>query len=260
MTQVGQPAGYWLPHGEPETSRTRLFCFPHAGGGAAGYAAWRQLAGPGLMVCPVQPPGRAERYPHRPHHHVDSYVDDLLAAAGHQFTGRYALFGHSVGALVAYRLACRLRAAGTPGPTHLFVSGRAAPQLPNVRPRLRDLPAGELIPHLRTMGGTPDMFLDDPQLLEVFLPLLRADFTVNETYRHDPVEPLPIPLTAFGGDADPRTDHAELRAWGELTSARFETHIYPGGHFYLEKHAADLLDVIRKSMVASDEPKERHAK
>jgi medium-chain acyl-[acyl-carrier-protein] hydrolase len=250
MTQVQQPVDHWLPFGAPATSEPRLFCFPHAGGGVTSYAGWRKLAAPGLTVCPIQPPGRAERHRHRPHHAVESYVDALLADVGDQFTGHYALFGHSVGALVAFRLACRLQAEGRPLPVHLFVSGRAAPHLPDTRPQLRDLPTGALIPHLRRMGGTPDVFLDDPELLEVFLPLLRADFAVNETYRHESGTPLAVPLTAFGGESDPRADVAELRAWGELTGARFDVHTYPGGHFYLERHVTTMLEVIRRSLAA----------
>jgi medium-chain acyl-[acyl-carrier-protein] hydrolase len=247
MTQVQQPVDDWLPHGEPDTETPRLFCFPHAGGGAVSFASWRQLAGEGLTVCPIQPPGRAERHQHRPHRVVASYVEDFLGAADHQFTGTYALFGHSVGSLVAFELVRRLHAAGKPLPARLFVSGRAAPHLPNTRPQLRDLPTHELIPHLRTMGGTPDIFLNDPELLEVFLPLLRADFTLNETYQHAPAAPLPVPITAFGGDNDPRATVVELGGWTDLTSAGFELHTYPGGHFYLEQHTPALLDVIRKS-------------
>lgn len=248
MTQVQQPVDFWLPHGEPSTAAPRLFCFPHAGGGAVTFNSWRKLAGPGLTLCPVQPPGRAERHQHQAHRSVASYVDDLLDAAGHQFTGTYALFGHSVGSIVAFELTKKLAAAGKPLPVHLFVSGRAAPHLPDTRPQLRDLPTRALIPHLRKMGGTPDLFLNDPELLEVFLPLLRADFTVNETYRHDGGARLPVPLTAFGGDRDPRADVAELREWGALTSGPFALHTYPGGHFYLEQHAAAMLDVIRSAL------------
>jgi len=232
----------WLPHGEPPTSATRVFCFPHAGGGAGSFAEWPAVAG--ITVCPVQPPGRAERFREPPHRSVESYADSLLAGLGHQFTGHYAFFGHSVGALVAYRLTRRLRALGATPPAHLFVSGRAAPHLPYTRPPLHDLPAAELVPHLRRMGGTPDVFLDDPALLDVFLPVLRADFTTNETYRHEPGLPLPVPLTAFGGTEDPRADAEELHAWGALTSAAFAVHTYPGGHFYLESHAPSVLDMI----------------
>jgi medium-chain acyl-[acyl-carrier-protein] hydrolase len=249
VPRVRPTANHWLPFGEPELSRPRLYCFPHAGGGAASFAGWHALAGAELTVCPVQPPGRAERHQHLVHTDVESYVDELLAEAGEQFTGHYALFGHSVGALVAYRLTCRLRACGRPAPVHLFVSGRTAPHRP-VRPRLSGLTTDALVPYLRKLGGTPDQVLNDPALLDMFLPPLRADFTLNERYRHRPEEPLTIPVTAFGGADDHRADPAELRAWGELTRGRFETHTYSGGHFYLEEHAASLLGVVSRSMVA----------
>jgi surfactin synthase thioesterase subunit len=239
-------ANHWLPYGEPDTALPRVFCFPHAGGGAATFGPWRDLAGPRLVVCPVQPPGRSERFDQPAHRDIESYVDDLAASAGHQFTGDYALFGHSAGALVAFCLTRRLVAEGR-APVHLFVSGRTAPHVPYTRPRLHDLPTDELIGHLRALGGTPDVVLDDPGLFEVFLPVLRADFALNETYRHDESPPLPVPLTAFGGADDPRAGPAELRAWGALTSGRFETHCFPGGHFYTEHHASSLLAVIRRA-------------
>lgn len=238
----------WLPGGEPPTSATRVFCFPHAGGGAASFAGWPSH--PDVTVCPVEPPGRAGRFREPAHSSVESCVDDLLAGLGHQFTGRYAFFGHSVGALVAYRLTRRLRAVGATPPAHLFVSGRAAPHLPYARPVLHDLPVTELVPQLRRMGGTPDVILDDPALLDVFLPVLRADFSVNETYRHEPGLPLPIPLTAFGGAEDTRADAEELHAWSALTSGAFAVHTYPGGHFYLERHAASVLEVITRSLAS----------
>lgn len=247
------PANPWLPYGEPSTSDTRVFCFPHAGGSAVSYADWPGLVN-GVTVCPVQPPGRSERFRETAHLSVESYVDALLSRLGHQFTGRYAFFGHSVGALVAYRLTRRLRALGATPPVHLFVSGRAAPHLPYTRPPLRDLPAAELVVYLRRMGGTPDVFLDEPALLDVFLPVLRADFTVNETYRHEPGLPLPIPLTAFGGADDLRASTEELHAWGALTGAAFAVHTYPGGHFYLEQHASSVLDVIASGARSDGKP------
>jgi surfactin synthase thioesterase subunit len=249
----------WLPGGEPPTSDTRVFCFPHAGGGAVSFAEWPSHAD--VTLCPVQPPGRAERFREPPHSRVESYVDALLAGLGHQFTGRYAFFGHSVGALVAYRLTRRLHALGATPPAHLFVSGRAAPHLPYTRTPLHDLPTAELVGHLRRMGGTPDVILDDPGLLDVFLPVLRADFSVNETYRHEPGLPLPVPVTVFGGAEDPRADTEELHAWGALTSCReFAVHTYPGGHFYLERHAPSVLEVIASGTRQDGDPAARQAR
>ncbi|HET9138356.1 thioesterase II family protein [Actinophytocola sp.] len=241
----------WLPLGEPTLTRPRLFCFPHAGASAAAYGGWQRVAGDQIAVCPVQPPGRAERYRVPAYHDVDAFVDDLVTDLGHQFTGHYALFGHSMGALVAYELARRLQANGAPAPVHLFVSGRTAPHLAETRTRLRDLPVDRLVHELRRMGGTPDMLLRDRELLEAFLPLLRADFSVNETYRYQPHLPLAIPLTAFGGQSDPRAEEWEMREWATHTSARFQCRMYPGGHFFTEEHTADVLGVMRSELLCT---------
>jgi medium-chain acyl-[acyl-carrier-protein] hydrolase len=231
----------WLPFGDAPTSTPRLFCFPNAGAGAATFTNWRRMAPDGIEVCPMQPPGRAERYQEDAHQTLDGLLDDMMASLAPRFTGRYALYGHSMGALVVFALTRRLLAEGHPPPAALFVSGRAAPQLANVRRQLYDLPTDELIPELRAIGGTPEEVLGELSLLELFLPTLRADFAVNENYHHTPADPLPVPLTVFGGSDDIRADEDELRAWSELTSAAFDVHVYPGDHFFIVPHAADLL-------------------
>jgi medium-chain acyl-[acyl-carrier-protein] hydrolase len=241
----------WLPLGEPALARPRLFCFPHAGASAAAFGGWQRLAGERIAVCPVQPPGRAERYREPAYRDVGAFVDDLVTELGHQFVGHYALFGHSMGALVAFELACRLRAISAPAPVHLFVSGRTAPQLAETRTRLRDLPVDRLIHELRRMGGTPDMLLRDRELLEAFLPLLRADFSVNESYRYRAQDPLAIPLTAFGGRSDPRAEEWEIREWAAQTSERFQCRMFSGGHFYTEEHAADVVGIMRSELLCA---------
>jgi surfactin synthase thioesterase subunit len=240
----------WLPMGTPAPEAPRLFCFPHAGASAATFATWQRLAGQGIAVCPIQPPGRAERYREPAFRDVGAFVDDLVGELESQFTGRYALFGHSMGALVVFELTRRLRAIGATPPVHVFVSGRPAPQLPESRTPLRDLPVNRFVQELKRIGGTPDVLLRDPELLEAFLPLLRADFSVNETYRYRLEEPLGIPLTAFGGERDPRADVAEIREWAVQTSARFEHRIFPGGHFFTEQFAGELVQTMRAELLS----------
>ncbi|MBB4683789.1 thioesterase II family protein [Amycolatopsis jiangsuensis] len=236
----------WLPGGLPAGGATKLFCFPHAGASAAVYRDWAAAAGE-VAVVPVQPPGRAERGRERPHEDVEAMVDDALEGLADAFTGDYAFFGHSLGALVAYLLTRRLVERGATPPRHLFVSGRAAPQLPDTRPPLRALPDDRLAAELHALGGLPDVLRREPELLAMFLPLMRADLTVNETYRHVPGDRLPVPLTVFGGDRDPRADRSELEAWLELSSdAALFT--YAGGHFYLEDRVPELLAVVRRRL------------
>ena len=236
----------WLPYSSTGTG-TRLFCFPHAGASAAVYAGWRAVGGGDPVICPVELPGRAARGREAAHHDPETLADAVLDGLGEEFTGDYALFGHSVGALVAYLVARRIVERGGTPPRHLFVSGRAAPQLPNTRRELRALPTDDLVAELRVLGNFPDVLLRERSLLEMFLPLLRADLSVNEIYQHVPGPPLPIPLTVFGGLDDPRAEKSELAAWQEL-SADSALVTYPGGHFYLENRVPEMLDVVRMRM------------
>jgi medium-chain acyl-[acyl-carrier-protein] hydrolase len=237
----------WLPGGVPETGATKLFCFPHAGASAAVYRSWTAAAGDDLLVLPVQPPGRAERGRERPHDNVEALVDDAFDGLADALTGDFVFFGHSLGALVAYLLTRRLAERGATLPRHLFVSGRAAPHLPDTRAPLRALPDNRLAAELHALGGLPDVLRREPSLLAMFLPLMRADLAVNETYRHVPGERLPVPVTAFGGDRDPRATEDELAAWLELgTDPAMFT--YAGGHFYLEDRVPELLRVMRRRL------------
>ncbi|AEW99631.1 thioesterase II family protein [Streptantibioticus cattleyicolor] len=234
----------WLPYGPPDPGDRTLFCLANAGAGAASYAGWRALAPDGVRVCPLQPPGRAERFAEPPHAGAPALVDALLDAIGDVFTGDYALFGHSMGAVVAFELARRLQAEGRTPPAHVFVSGRAAPYLPEPNRPIHDLPLDALIDELRVIGGTPEEILAEPELMARLQVLLRADFAVNETYRCRADEPIDAPLTVFGGDRDPRAPVASLHAWRPLTTGPFEVRVHPGGHFYLNDRPAELLALM----------------
>ncbi|MFD8626376.1 thioesterase II family protein [Streptomyces hygroscopicus] len=248
VAPAGHPARAWLPFGEPPVSRPRLFCFPSAGSSAAAFAPWRALVPAGVTVCPVQPPGRAERFRERPYDRCAPLVEDLVSALREQFSGTYALYGHSLGALVVFELARRLRRLGARPPAHLFVSGRAAPQLPDVRRPLRDLPPDELIGAVADIGGTPADVLRDKGLMATLLPLLRADFSVNETYEYRGESPLGVPVPVIGGQRDPRADRAELLAWEDLTTERFQLRVFPGGHFFIHDQAKELLTMMALSL------------
>jgi medium-chain acyl-[acyl-carrier-protein] hydrolase len=221
----------WLPFGAPAGTQIRLVCLPHAGAGAAGYRAWGRSLPPAVGVCPVQLPGRESRIGEQPYQRVEPLVAELAEVITRQVAPPYALFGHSLGALVAFELARRLRRIGAPAPAHLFVSGRHAPQADTDLPQLHGMDLPALTAELIRLGGTPQGVLDNPDLLRAIAPMLLADFAVNETYRYTDEPPLDVPITAFAGTTDSRGTPAQMAAWGAQTAREFRLHRVVGGHF-----------------------------
>lgn len=227
----------WLPFGSGGTAGVRLVCLPHAGAGASGYRAWGRALPPEVELCPVQLPGRETRLRERPYDRGEPLAAELAGVVAELVAPPYALFGHSLGALVAFQLARRLRALGAPPPVHLFVSGRHAPQVPSGLRELRELSLPALSAELAALGGTPAAVLADQDLLASIAPLLRADFAVNETYRHTDEPPLDTPITAFAAAADPRAVPTRMAPWAAHTTGGFALHRLPGGHFAVLEQA-----------------------
>lgn len=221
-------------------ARLRLFCFPYAGGGASVYHTWPQGLPPDVEVCAVQPPGRERRMSEAPFSSLDELVESAAAGLAPLLDVPCAFFGHSNGALVAFALIRRLRREGLPLPLAFFPSGRTAPHLPRRQPPLHALPEDEFREGLRRLRGTPEEVLEHPELMELFSPLLRADFAIGETYTHREEPPLSIPMTAFGGMGDEDVSREELEAWREHTTGAFGTRIFPGDHFFI-RHDQDRV-------------------
>jgi medium-chain acyl-[acyl-carrier-protein] hydrolase len=156
----------------------------------------------------------------------------------------FAFFGHSMGALIGFELMHALRRQHDLVPVHLFVSGHRAPQLPDQSPPLHHLAESELLTQLRRLNGTPEAVLQDADLMQFFLPVLRADFAVCETYTYVARTPLTCPISAFGGWQDPRVSYAELAAWREQTYSAFMQRMLPGDHFFLHSAQALLLRAL----------------
>jgi len=231
----------WLvSRGPSPRARLRLFCFPYAGGGAATYNAWHAGLPAEIEVVAVQPPGRAGRSRERPFDRLGPLVEALAAAVLPHLDRPYAFFGHSMGALIAFELTRHLRRAHGTQPARLFVSGRRAPHLPRTKKPMHDLPEQEFMSELRGLNGTPEEVLAHPELMEMMLPLLRADFAVVETYEFAPEAPLECPVRAYGGLRDREVSREQLEGWREHTSADFGVRMLPGDHFYLQAEGALL--------------------
>ncbi|MGD8212189.1 MAG: thioesterase II family protein [Desulfobacterales bacterium] len=233
---------------DPQT-RFRLFCFPYAGGGASFFRTWRERLGPDIEVCAVQLPGREERLTETPFVKLSSLIDVLTEVLYPYLDLPFAFFGHSLGSLISFELTRRLRRQKAPGPMQLFVSGHRAPQIPDPDPPIHHLPDAEFIEELGRFNGTPKAVLENPELMEVFMPLLRSDIGLDETYVYDHEAPLDCPISAFGGLEDKEVSREELAGWHDQTRSRFNIQMFPGDHFFLNgKKSDDVLEIISKDI------------
>ncbi|MET7784596.1 thioesterase II family protein [Streptomyces mirabilis] len=221
------------------TAHRRLFVFPHAGAGASAYRLAAYLPDT-VEVCTVQLPGRENRLAEPALTSLDDAVAALAPLIADHTDLPYAFFGHSMGSLIAFETARRLRALGTRLPDRLFLSGMRAPGLPD-RDLRHTLPDDKLLATAE-FGGV------DAELQELLLPLLRADLTLCETYTHRAEAPLPCPLTVLAGSDDDSVDGTELAGWREHTSADFELHLFPGApHLYVRGAERQLAETITRT-------------
>lgn len=220
---------------EQPGARLRLFCFPFAGGGASAYRRWQSLMPAGVEVCPVQPPGRENRIRDAPLTSTAALIEALDEALAPMLDRPFALFGYSMGATMAFEWAHRIRQRASVEPLMLIAAARAAPQLPRTWPAMHHLPDDELKERLHELEGTPREILDNEEIMELLLPLLRADFAIHDTYEPGPYEPLSCPVFTFGGRDDDAVDEEHLRAWREVSRGEFRFELLPGDHFSLLK-------------------------
>ncbi|MEZ0095635.1 thioesterase II family protein [Streptacidiphilus sp. EB129] len=229
-----------------QDAAVRLVCFPHAGSSAPFYRPLSAGAGPAIDVLSVQYPGRQDR-------RLEPLVDDLgvlteqIVEALLPWLDRpFALFGHSMGATLAFEAARRLEALGQ-HPLHLFASGRRAPS------RSRDEHVHQrddegLMAEMRSLSGTDQRILGEEELMRMVLPVVRNDYRAAETYVYRDPSLLHCPVTVLTGDADPKVTLAEAEAWSEHTTGPTRMHVYTGGHFFLTDHQDQVLALLRGAL------------
>ncbi|MEU8263745.1 alpha/beta fold hydrolase [Micromonospora sp. NPDC048999] len=236
----------WIrrPRVVPE-ARIRLFCVPHAGAGPSFYARWLTELAPAVEVCLVHLPGRESRFGERPVDDLDLIATRVAEAAQPLLDRPYALFGHSMGATIAYEVAHRLPRE----PERLFVSGAPAPHRPTDEPPIAHLPDADFLAEVRHgYGGIPDSLWADPDLLRLLLPVLRADFAACEGYRWSARPPLRCDIHACSGAGDHYVPEHSLADWGELTTGRCTADVIGHGHFNLVSDRAAVLRLVREHL------------
>lgn len=227
----------------------RFYCFPYAGGSIPVFRSWLAEIPAVVEMIIVQLPGRGTRILEKPFVSAGDAVPQLVDALLEDVDRPYAFFGHSLGALLGFEAARVMQQLGKPLPRVLFASGRGAPQLPDPNAPIHRLPDQEFIQKLREFEGTPGEILENPDLLEIFLPVLRADFQMNETYRYRPGSQLDCDLMVFGGEQDHRVPLTHLQAWSDLTSRNFWLRLFPGNHFFLHSAQDSLLKTIIPALI-----------
>jgi medium-chain acyl-[acyl-carrier-protein] hydrolase len=239
----------WIAFRKPNTqARLRLFCFPYAGTGASIFRTWSDGLPSDVEVYPVQLPGRGTRLMETPFIQLAPLVQALAHALEPLLDKPFAFFGHSLGALIGFELARQLRRQSGVQPVRLFVSADRAPQIPHRDLPIHALPEEKFMAELRRLNGIPGKVLEEAELMQIMLPVLRADFAVYESYAYSTEPPLNCPISTFGGSQDHRVSRGDLEAWRDQTSDSFSLRMFPGDHFFWNTTQPLLLQALSQEL------------
>ncbi|HET8659299.1 MAG TPA: alpha/beta fold hydrolase [Micromonosporaceae bacterium] len=251
MTRPSAGSDTWIRRYHPAPDSTvRLVCFPHAGGSATFYLPVSAKMPPAIEVCAVQYPGRQDRRAEPGIESIPALADAIFDTVRPLSDRPLAFFGHSMGAIVAYEVALRMERYGMAPLVRLFASGRRAPS--RYRPETVHQQGDQgIIAELRELSGTNANMLGDPEMLEMILPAIRADYRAIETYRHVSDQPVSCPVTALVGDSDPRVTLDEAKAWEGHTTGPFDLRVFPGAHFYLIEQGQAVIQVLIEELATT---------
>ncbi|MCE7996914.1 MAG: thioesterase [Roseivirga sp.] len=229
-----------------KSSPIKLFCFPYAGGSAMVYHSWKMGLGTEIELRPIELAGRGRRINEAPYKDLREAVEDVFAMIQKETQqSPYILFGHSMGAMIAYELAQKIRKEKMPGPLHLFFSGKGALHInrpdEKIYHKFNDAKFKEEVLEL---GGTPPQFFEHPELMDLFLPLLKNDFRIAETHRLKTIEAFDQDITVLLGREDD-LNKAECEEWVKHTSQSCHFHYFPGGHFFINDEQENIFKIIR---------------
>ena len=229
--------------------RVRLFCFPYAGGGTTVFRSWSGRLPKDVELIAIQLPGRESRIREPLITDIGALTDEICRALEPFHGDACVFFGHSLGGLVSFEVARKLRSSNRPRQDlrGLIVSGSPAPQMRTQGNSIHDLPHDQFIEKIRNLNGTPQEILDHQEIMELVLPILRADFQVADQYRYVPAAPLDIPIHAFYGEEDD-VQQDRLYGWKEQTTSRFSTTAFPDGHFFINSRRSAVLEAVNKEL------------
>lgn len=237
----------WLRRTETRSASMRLFCLPYAGGSARLFREWSEWCAPEIEVVAVEFPGRGSHARSSLISDMDTMIDRLLPVIDSMSDKPFALFGHSMGALISFELSRALSRTGRRCPIHLFVSAMRPPHVQGEY-KLHNLPDRQFVEALRALKGTPSEILSDLSLLELFIPVLRADLRLAETYCYQPAPAMKHPITVFGGLSDITVTVQRLAEWRKHTRENCSIRLIEGNHFFIHEQAHVLAAGILKAL------------
>ncbi|MCP3742352.1 thioesterase II family protein [Rossellomorea sp. BNER] len=229
--------------------KVKLFCIPFAGGSAVIYSKWKKWMAHSIEVNEVELAGRGRRMNEPLIENMEEMVEDIYDSIKNYITEPYSIFGHSMGGLLTYELCHKLQKEGYPAPVHVFVSGRKAPQLKARKKLIHSLPDQEFITEILKYDGMDKNIFENKELANIFLPILKADFKLIETYKFNPpFNLLKSNISVFHGMDDKTVDVEELSLWSEVTKKESKIYTFPGGHFFINEYPEQVVNKINETL------------
>lgn len=225
--------------------KIKLFCFPYAGNSAMVYWPWKKYLHPSIELSPKELAGRGKRIKDPFNNSMDEAVTDIYNSIQNELHCNYAIFGHSLGCILAYEIVYRIVELNKKPPLHVFLSGRNPPHKQDVNRRVHTMSEKEIIYKLMTIGGTPVNFFTDKNLLACYLPIIRSDYTLIETYTHKKERnPLDVDISIFYGNNDQQTTESSLHEWKNYTTKECRFYEFPGNHFFIHSSVVKVTQTI----------------
>lgn len=250
LSRANKTSVWFSDYGHPTEGTARIFAFPYSGAGASAFYHWAQdLRDTDVDFLGFAAPGREVRTSEALINQMPDLIEQLLPEMQAMLDKPFVIFGHSLGGLTAFELTRALQSHGLPMPQHLFISAIRVPNRPSPNPTLHHLPDKAFMQAVNSYGGTSQALLDNPELMQLFIPILRNDFIMSETYEYRAEPLLQCPITVFSGAEDPYAKPDFMALWHEQTADEFHQVIYSGNHFFLHEHRADMLQRLQRGLV-----------
>lgn len=227
--------------------KIKLFCIPYAGGSGVIYNEWKKKLGDFIVVNPVELSGRGKRFVEPLYDKLEDAVEDVFNLIKDDLEEPYALYGHSMGSIIAYELCHKIIDNNLPAPEHIFFSGRCAPSIKRKKKPIHNLPDEEFKHEILDLGGTPKELFENEELLDIFIPIIKADFRVVENYIYEEKNDLDLNITVLYGE-DEEWEAYEIEKWREHTRKNCNIFTTEGGHFFIHSHTDQVMKIVNNTL------------